>query len=283
MPIIELRQVDKIFPTRHGTITVMHDLSFDVADSEFLAITGPSGCGKSTLLRLIHGLERPTNGSILYRGAPVSGVCRRMSMVFQSFALFPWLTVLENVGFGLEALHWTPDRIAEQVERYIQVTGLGGFEDAYPRELSGGMRQRVGLARALAVEPDVLLMDEPFSALDPLTAEALREEVLQLWRDPALPPEAVLLVTHNIEEAILLADRVVVLSGRPTRVLETVEVPLPRPRNRKSPAVYDLMDRVYSLITEDESLAAPTPPAHSAPAEATRSSDRSDDPSLGAQ
>lgn len=250
MAIIRVEHVDKSFPTRHGTVTVMHDVSFDVQDSEFLAITGPSGCGKSTLLRLIHGLEAPTAGELEFRGQPIRGVCPQMSMVFQSFALFPWLTVQENVAFGLEALHWEPERIRAQVERYLSVTGLVGFEEAYPRELSGGMRQRVGLARALAVEPGVLLMDEPFSALDPLTAEALREEVLQLWRDPALPPESVLLVTHNIEEAILMADRVVVLSRRPSRVLDTVPVPLPRPRDRKSPEFYELTDRVYSLITE---------------------------------
>ncbi|MHB1931533.1 MAG: ABC transporter ATP-binding protein [Thermoplasmata archaeon] len=250
MSIIRVEHVDKAFPTRHGTVTVMRDVTFDVQDSEFLAITGPSGCGKSTLLRLIHGLETPTAGDLEFRGAPIRGVCPQMSMVFQSFALFPWLTVQENVAFGLEALRWDPERIRAQVERYLSVTGLVGFEEAYPRELSGGMRQRVGLARALAVEPGVLLMDEPFSALDPLTAEALREEVLQLWRDPALPPESVLLVTHNIEEAILMADRVVVLSRRPSHVLETVPIPLARPRDRKSPEVYELMDRVYSLITE---------------------------------
>ncbi|NNN17627.1 MAG: ABC transporter ATP-binding protein, partial [Thermoplasmata archaeon] len=151
---------------------------------------------------------------------------------------------------GVEAMGWDASRIRTAVERYISVTGLVGFEEAYPRELSGGMRQRVGLARALAVEPAVLLMDEPFSSLDPLTAEGLREEVLQLWREPQLPPDAVLLVTHNIEEAILLADRVLVLSHRPARVLAEVRIDLPRPRDRKSEAFYELTDRVYSLITE---------------------------------
>ena len=193
-----------------------------------------------------------------------------MAMVFQSFALYPWLTVAQNVAFGLEALGWDPERIGSQVERYISVTGLEGFQEAYPRELSGGMRQRVGLARALAVEPAVLLMDEPFSALDPLTAEGLREEVLQLWRDPQLPPDAVLLVSHNIEEAIQLADRVIVLSRRPGQILAQVEVELPRPRDRKSAAFYDLTDRVYSLITEGGAAPSkghlpegPTPPEQS--------------------
>lgn len=262
MALIRVEHVDKAFPTRHGSISIMQDITFDVRDSDFLAIVGPSGCGKSTLLRLIQGLDHPTSGSVYFRDKLVSGVARGMAMVFQNFALFPWLTVNENVAFGLEALGWEPEKIASQIERYISVTGLDGFEDAYPREISGGMRQRVGLARALAVEPAVLLMDEPFSALDPLTAEGLREEVLQLWRDPGLPPEAVLLVTHNIEEAIQLADRVVVLSRRPGHVLAEVVVNLERPRDRKSPAFYELTDRVYSLITEGSAA----PPSAGAPA-----------------
>ncbi len=257
MAIIRVDHVDKSFPTRHGSISIMQDITFEVKDADFLAIVGPSGCGKSTLLRLIQGLDRPTAGSIAFRDQRVDGVAKGMAMVFQNFALFPWLTVSENVAFGLEALGWEPERIASHVERYVNVTGLEGFEEAYPREISGGMRQRVGLARALAVEPAVLLMDEPFSALDALTAEGLREEVLQLWRDPNLPPEAVVLVTHNIEEAIQLADRVVVLSRRPGHVLAEVPVALPRPRDRKSAPFYDLTDRVYSLITEGGAPTAP--------------------------
>jgi NitT/TauT family transport system ATP-binding protein len=254
--IIRVDHVDKSFPTRHGTISIMQDITFDVKDADFLAIVGPSGCGKSTLLRLIQGLDHPTSGTITFRDQKVDGVAKGMAMVFQSFALFPWLTVSQNVAFGLEALGWDDGRINSQVERYVNVTGLDGFEEAYPRELSGGMRQRVGLARALAVEPTVLLMDEPFSALDALTAEGLREEVLQLWRDPQLPPEAVVLVTHNIEEAIQLADRVVVLSRRPGHILADVPVDLPRPRDRKSGPFYELTDRVFSLITEGGASAA---------------------------
>jgi NitT/TauT family transport system ATP-binding protein len=263
MTLIRVEHVDKSFAGRHGTISIMQDISFDVRDSDFVAIVGPSGCGKSTLLRLIQGLDKPSTGTVIFRDAPVTTVCSKMAMVFQSFALYPWLTVAQNVGFGLEALGWAPDRIHTQVERYVSVTGLDGFQEAYPRELSGGMRQRVGLARALAVEPTVLLMDEPFSALDPLTAEGLREEVLQLWRDPELPPDAVLLVSHNIEEAIQLADRIIVLSRRPSHVLAGVTVDLPRPRDRKSPAFYELTDRVYSLITEGggpPAASAGTPP-----------------------
>jgi NitT/TauT family transport system ATP-binding protein len=250
MTLIEVDGVDKAFASRHGRITIMQDVTFNVGDNDFLAIVGPSGCGKSTLLRLIIGLDHPTGGAIRFRGKPVDRVETEMAMVFQNFALYPWLTVKQNVAFGIEARGWAKEKIESQVERYISVTGLVGFEEAYPRELSGGMRQRVGLARALAVEPAVLLMDEPFSALDPLTAEGLREEVLQLWLDPALPPEGVILVTHNIEEALQMADRVIVLSRRPGRVLAGVIVNLPRPRDRKSEAFYQLTDYVYSLITE---------------------------------
>ncbi len=250
MTLIEVDDIKKDYPSHHGTISIINGVSFDVADSDFVAIIGPSGCGKSTMLRIIQGLERPTSGEVRFRGAPVVSTCNEMAMVFQSFALLPWLSIKENVAFGLTARGWSPEKINAQVERYISVTGLVGFEEAYPRELSGGMRQRVGLARALAVEPAVLLMDEPFSALDALTAEGLREEVLQLWRDPDLPPEAVVLVTHNIEEALLMADRIVVLSHRPSRVLAVVQVTLPRPRDRKSEAFYDLTDHLYSLITE---------------------------------
>ena len=250
MTLIDVEHLDKTFASTHGTMSIMQDISFHVNDAEFVAIVGPSGCGKSTLLRLMQGLDHPSAGLIRFRGQPVHGVCREMAMVFQSFALYPWLTVKQNVAFGLEALHRPPDQIAAAVDRYVSVTGLSGFEEAYPRELSGGMRQRVGLARALAVDPIVLLMDEPFSALDALTAESLREEVLQLWRDPGLPPEGVVLVTHNIEEAILLADRILVMSRRPSHLLADVRVDLPRPRDRKSEAFYELTDRVYSLITE---------------------------------
>jgi NitT/TauT family transport system ATP-binding protein len=268
MTLIEVRDIKKDYPSHHGTISIINGVTFDVADSDFVAIVGPSGCGKSTMLRIIQGLERPTSGEIRFRGKPVDSTCNDMAMVFQSFALLPWLTIKENVAFGLTARGWTPEKIDAQIERYISVTGLVGFEEAYPRELSGGMRQRVGLARALAVEPAVLLMDEPFSSLDALTAEGLREEVLQLWRDPDLPPEAVILVTHNIEEALAMADRVVVLSHRPSQVLSVVPVELPRPRDRKSEAFYALTDHLYSLITEGASPApaAPTPAGESASA-----------------
>lgn len=262
MALIEVEDVEKSFRSHHGSLTIINGVTFSVANNDFLAIVGPSGCGKSTLLRLIQGLDHPTAGQVRFRGEPVGEVNHDMAMVFQSFALYPWLNVKENVAFGLEARHWPADRIVAQVEKYISVTGLVGFEEAYPRELSGGMRQRVGLARGLAVEPTVLLMDEPFSSLDPLTAESLREEVLQLWQDPGLPPEAVILVTHNIEEALAMADRIIVLSHRPSKVLAGVIVNLPRPRDRKSEAFYELTDYVYSLITER--VAPPSGPSRSA-------------------
>jgi NitT/TauT family transport system ATP-binding protein len=250
MALIEVEGLVKNFMGRHGPVRIMDGVEFSVSNNDFLAIVGPSGSGKSTLLRLIQGLDRPDQGSLRFRGQPVQGVQLDMAMVFQSFALYPWLNVRENVALGLEARGWPKEKQDAQVDRYISVIGLDGFEEAYPRELSGGMRQRVGLARALAVEPAVLLMDEPFSALDALTAEGLREEVLQLWLDPTLPPESVLLVTHNIEEAVAMADRIIVLSPRPARVLAGVPVNLPRPRDRKSQAFYDTTDYVYSLITE---------------------------------
>jgi NitT/TauT family transport system ATP-binding protein len=273
-PLIEVDDVAKSFESSHGSIQIIADVTFSVAQNDFLAIVGPSGSGKSTLLRLMQGLDRVSAGEIRFRGERVTRPREEMAMVFQSFALFPWLTVKGNVALGLEARGWPADRIESQVDRYISVTGLVGFEEAYPRELSGGMRQRVGLARALAVEPAVLLMDEPFSSLDPLTAGSLREEVLQLWIDPQLPPEAVVLVTHNIEEALVMADRMIVLSHRPTRVLAGVLVNLPRPRDRKSDAFYQLTDYVYSLITEGGPPAT-LPPGDvtfvpSEPAEASR-------------
>ncbi len=250
MALIDLQGVSKKISMKNGEMGIIQDASFSVADNDFLALVGPSGCGKSTLLRLIQGLDQPTSGKILFRGRPVTTVQKQMSMVFQSFALYPWLNVRENISLGLEARNVPPEKQTELVEKYLNITGLTGFEEAYPRELSGGMRQRVGLARALIVDPAVLLMDEPFSALDPLTAESLRDEVLLLWEDPNIPPDAVVLVTHNIEEAILMANRIIVMSHRPGTILAGVPVKLPRPRDRKSQAFYDMVDYVYSLVTE---------------------------------
>jgi NitT/TauT family transport system ATP-binding protein len=246
--IIELEHITKIYPRPDGESQILADVSLDVMDGELLAVVGPSGCGKSTLLRIIHGLIPPSAGTVRYDGRKQEGVNLCCAMVFQSFALLPWLTVEENVQIGLEARGLDEAAREKRSNKYLDKVGLDGNEDAYPRELSGGMKQRVGLARALAVEPKVLLMDEPFSALDALTSINLREELLDLWEDPLLPVDTIVIVTHIIEEAVELADRVVVLASNPGRIIEAIQIDLPRPRQKKSPAFAALVDRVFSLI-----------------------------------
>ncbi|HSS08624.1 MAG TPA: nitrate/sulfonate/bicarbonate ABC transporter ATP-binding protein, partial [Acidimicrobiales bacterium] len=208
-----------------------------------------SGSGKSTLLRCIAGLIAPSSGEVRYEGQPLNGACEGISMVFQSFALLPWLTVLQNVELGLEARGVPEEQRRAHAERAIDQIGLDGFESAYPKELSGGMRQRVGFARALVVEPAALLMDEPFSALDVLTAENLRTELLRLWETHDFPTKAILIVTHNIEESVLLADRIFVLSSNPGRIKTEIRVVLPRPRDRRAPAFEQLVDEIYGIMT----------------------------------
>jgi NitT/TauT family transport system ATP-binding protein len=246
--IIELEHITKIYRRPEGESQILADLSLDVMDGEVLAVVGPSGCGKSTLLRIIHGLIPPSAGVIRFAGRTQEGINLNCGMVFQSFALLPWLTVLKNVALGLEAHGLDELECRKRAGKYIDKVGLDGQEDAYPRELSGGMKQRVGLARALTVEPKVLLMDEPFSALDALTAINLREELLDLWADPSLPVDTIVIVTHLIEEAIDLADRVVVMASNPGHIAETITVDLARPRDKKSPEFIALVDRVFSLI-----------------------------------
>jgi NitT/TauT family transport system ATP-binding protein len=247
-PILEVKDVFKSYTENGKQFQVLQDISFAINERDFVCIVGPSGCGKSTLLREIAGLDQPTQGEILFEGAPVRAENPKISMVFQSFALFPWLTVTQNVELGLEA-HKVPDAERHaKAKTYIDAVGLSGFENAYPRELSGGMKQRVGIARALVMDPTLLCMDEPFSALDALTAQNLRDEILQLWSNPDLPPSAVLMVTHSIDEAVYLADRVVAMSPRPGRVVKIERIDLPRPRNRKEPEFYGWVDEIYSLI-----------------------------------
>lgn len=217
-------------------------------EHEFVSLVGPSGCGKSTLLRIIMGLIPPDTGYVMYRGEKVSGPNPQMAMVFQSFALFPWLDVTQNVELGLEALALPVTQRREKALRVIQEVGLEGFEEAYPRELSGGMKQRVGFARALALDPEILLMDEPFSSLDVLTAENLREELLKLWEDRSLAPKLVVMVTHNVEEAVYMADRVIAMTYRPGTVAKDMRIDLPRPRDRRDQALYDLVDNITALI-----------------------------------
>lgn len=247
-PLLDVRHISRSYFEDGREFKVLEDISFDVRERDFVCVVGPSGCGKSTLLREIVGLDTPTSGEIFFQGNRVKSTDSRISMVFQSFALFPWLTVMQNVELGLEAHRVPPDERRSKAKTYVDAVGLAGFENAYPRELSGGMRQRVGLSRALAMDPVLLCMDEPFSALDALTAQNLRDEILQLWSNPDLPPAAVLMVTHSIEEAVYLADRVVALSARPGRIVRIEAIDLPRPRNRKEPEFYGWVDEIYSLI-----------------------------------
>ncbi len=250
MALLELKHVSKSFPQAKGVLRVLDDVSFDVEEGEFLAIVGPSGCGKSTLLRIINGIVPLTSGQVLYKGRQVDGINLECALVFQSFALLPWLTVKANIEMGLEARGVAPDEREKKASVYIDKVGLDGFEEAYPRELSGGMKQRVGLARALAVEPKVLLMDEPFSALDALTAITLREELLDIWQSKDMSVHTIVQVTHIIEEAVELADRVIVMASGPGRVVADLKVDLPRPRDRRAEAFNAFTDKVFSLIEE---------------------------------
>ncbi|OIQ57013.1 taurine import ATP-binding protein TauB [Moorella thermoacetica] len=248
MALLEVNHVYKTYTDVNRSLTVLDDISFSIAKGEFVCLVGPSGSGKSTLLRMVVGLIQPSRGEIFYRGQQVKGVMDKMAIVFQSFALMPWLTVMGNVALGLEAKGISRPEREALASKYIDKVGLDGFEEAYPRELSGGMKQRVGIARALTMEPELLCMDEPFSALDAFTAQNLREEVLDLWLDVTLPVKSVLMVTHGIEEAVFMADRIIVLSRRPARVLADVRVDLPRPRNMKDEAFARVTDKIYSLL-----------------------------------
>jgi NitT/TauT family transport system ATP-binding protein len=229
---------------------VLDDVSLTLKTGEIVGLLGRSGCGKSTLLRIISGLAPPTAGKITIDGKPVVGPAEAVAMVFQSFALFPWLSVLDNVEIGLRAQGVPPDETRKRALEAIDVIGLDGFESAYPKELSGGMRQRVGFARALVVQPELLLMDEPFSALDVLTAETLRTDLLDLWQEGRIPTKSVLMVTHNIEEAVLMCDRVLVLSSNPGRVSAEIAIPLAQPRDRLNPEFRQLVDSIYALMTQ---------------------------------
>jgi NitT/TauT family transport system ATP-binding protein len=230
-------------------LVVLDDVNLTLREGEIVALLGRSGSGKSTLLRIVSGLLRPTQGDVLWRGKPLSGPANGVAMVFQSFALFPWLTVQENVELGLEARGVARAERDRRAEAAIDLIGLGGFDGAYPKELSGGMRQRVGLARALVVHPELLLMDEPFSALDVLTAENLRTDLIDLWMEGKLPVKTILMVTHNIEEAVLMCDRILVFSSNPGRVASELRVPFPHPRNRLDPAFRQMVDDIYALMT----------------------------------
>jgi NitT/TauT family transport system ATP-binding protein len=246
--MLVLRDVSVAFHERTRTTPVLENISLEIPDRQFVCIAGPSGCGKSILLRVMMGLIPPTSGVVLNHGQPLRGVNLRAAMVFQSFALLPWLTVQANVELGLRARELPEEEARRRSAFYLDKVGLDGYEEAYPAELSGGMKQRAGLARALAVEPDVLFMDEPFAGLDPLTSANLREEVLTLWSDHDLPVRTVVMVTHIIEEAVLMADRVVVLSSRPGRVAADLSIPLERPRNKRDDGFDRLVDSIFEKI-----------------------------------
>jgi len=250
-PIIDLRGVCKSYQKPSGEpLPVLEEINVSIREDEILGLLGRSGSGKSTMLRTIGGLITPSAGEVLYRGEPMSGPPEGISIVFQTFALFPWLTVLENVEIALDALAIPRDEVRQRALAAIDLIGLDGFQSAYPRELSGGMRQRVGFARAIVIEPTLLLMDEPFSALDVLTAELLRTDLIELWQDEKLPIKSVLLVTHNIEEAVLMCDRVMVLSSNPGRIAAEIGNPLPHPRNRQDPDFIEIVDQIYSILTK---------------------------------
>jgi len=264
-PIIRAQAVEKFYTQPDGRrIEVIAPVDLDIEPGKIVALLGPSGCGKSTLLRILTGLSKPSSGRVLWHGQPIDSQNAGVAIVFQSFALFPWLTVLDNVEAPLEARGVAALERHKRALRILDTVGLDGFESAYPKELSGGMKQRVGFARALVVEPEVLFMDEPFSALDVLTAENLRNELLELWLSKKMPTSAIFIVTHNIEEAILLADRVIVLGRNPARVRADFPAELPQPRDRKAPRFVELVDYVYKVMTQpDLALAVPEPQATS--------------------
>jgi len=249
-PILHISDVRKAFPKPDGgELLVLEGMNLDLSAGQIVGLLGRSGSGKSTLLRLIAGLAEPSSGELNYLGRPIYGPAAGIAMVFQSFALFPWLTVFENVAIGLEAQRMEKAEIRKRSLAAIDLIGLDGFESAYPRELSGGMRQRVGFARALVVHPNILLMDEPFSALDVLTAETLRTDFLDLWSEGRMPIKSVILVTHNIEEAVLMCDRILVFGSNPGRILSEIKVTLPQPRNRLDPSFRELVERIYVVMT----------------------------------
>src|SRR5580658_1001072 len=269
-PLIGVESVSKSFAGPDGgSVTVLDNITLEVGEGEFVALLGRSGSGKSTLLRCIAGLIAPTSGRVLFRGEVLTGTNRETTMVFQTFALLPWLTVQQNVELGLEARGVPAAERTERALRVIDIVGLDGYESAYPKELSGGMRQRVGFARALVVEPAALLMDEPFSALDVLTSENLRGELLELWEGQRFPTKTMIMVTHNIEEAVLLADRLLVLGSNPGRITADMRNPLPRPRRRRTPEFEELVDQIYRMMTQRDQVAGARPAQPGAPGPGT--------------
>jgi NitT/TauT family transport system ATP-binding protein len=245
---MELKNVCKEYGQTEGSMSAIQDVSFALDRGEFACVVGPSGCGKSTLLKMAAGLDTPTSGEIRFCGEPVKGPHPKISMVFQSFALFPWRTVAGNVGYGLETKGIPKAERIDSVQKYLEMVGLAGYSHLYPKQLSGGMKQRVGIARALAVDPDVILMDEAFSAIDEFTAETLREEVADIH---ARTEKTFVLVTHNLVEAVELADKIIVLSARPARVKKVMDVDLERPRDRTHSEFIHVHKSIFALLKEE--------------------------------
>lgn len=249
-PIVSVEHVCLDFRKEKEQLPVVLDVSLSAWKDQFVTITGPSGCGKSTLLRTIGGLNKPSSGVVKFRDAAINGPRPEIAMIFQNFVLLPWRTALENVMFGLSSRKDLNEATKKQRSvKALEDASLTGFENVYPGELSGGMKQRVGIARALALEPQVLLMDEPFSSLDNITADHLRKEIYSLLINPTSPIQTVIMVSHNVEEIIELSDKVVVLSPRPAHVTGELQIDLPRPRNKKSEEFYSLVDKIYSLLS----------------------------------
>src|SRR5689334_18846462 len=261
--LCEARNVSQQFSLPNGkSLLVLDNVTLAIQPNEIVALLGPSGCGKSTILRILAGLIHPTQGEVRYHAAPLKGLNPGVAIVFQSFALYPWLTVTQNVQLALKAAGVARAEADRRAANAIRLVGLTGFEEAYPRELSGGMKQRVGMARALSVDPEILLMDEPFSQVDALTAESLRAEVLDIWSAKELRLSSVLMVSHDIHEVAFMADRIVVLGGaNPSRVRTVIQNELPRPRDHRSPEYQKLVDSLYEIITGSELPDLPAPAA----------------------
>jgi len=254
MAVIEVRNLTKIFPLEKSKISVLENVSFVVNLNEFVCLVGPSGCGKSTLLRIIAGLEKADSGTILFHGQPQTLPTPKITMIFQLFGLLPWKTALENIEVPLEILGIDKEAREHISKGYLRMVGLEGFENTYPHDLSGGMKQRIGIARALALQPEVLLMDEPFSSLDELTAKTLRTLVLDIWRDPSLPTHTAIMVSHNVEEAVFMADKVLVMSTRPGKIIGEVKVNIPRPRIKylRDSVYFQCIDDVVAILEKGE-------------------------------
>lgn len=248
---VQIKHVVKKFQTRNGEMVALNGVDLDIEENEFVCVVGPSGCGKSTLLNIIGGLDSPTDGEILVDGKPVSGPSPERGIVFQQYALFPWLTVEKNVEFGLKLAGKSPAECRETAQKYLKIVGLEAFAKSYPKELSGGMKQRVAIARAYAVNPKVLLMDEPFGALDAQTRTQLQSELLNTWEEEQ---KTCFFITHDVEEAIILAQRVIIMCARPGRVKDIVEIDIPYPRDqttKMSPRFLELKNYIWNQVYEE--------------------------------